>query len=297
MIKDEFEGLAVFAAVAEAKSLREAGERLGVSGSAVSQALRKLEERVGVALFQRTTRSLHLTAAGERLQATIRGSLAGIRAAVSEVSELGATPRGTIRLLVAPAAERFLTGEVVAGFLGAFPEIRLEFHFTYDPVDIVAKGYDAGIRPGDVVDLDMIAVALSEEIRVSVVGSQSYFARHPKPTHPRELVDHRCINWHPTAESPPFRWEFREDGRDFAVTVDSIILSNDPEMNLRFARSGLGLTLTEATDAVLGTGMVRVLETFTKPYPGFYLYYPQRRHVSPALRALIDYVRRQRQQR
>ncbi len=293
MIEDELAGMAVFAAVAEAKSLREAGERLGVSGSAVSQALRQLEGRLGVALVQRTTRSLHLTAAGERLHSTVRVALTDIRVAAAAVRELGANPRGTIRLLVAPAAERFLSGEVVAGFLAEFPEIRLDLHLTYEPVDIVAKGYDAGVRPGDVVDLDMIGVSLSEEIRVSVVGSLSYFARHPKPKHPRELVDHPCINWHPTAESPPFRWEFRENGRDFSVNVVSRILSNDPELNLRLARAGLGLTLTEATDAALGEGMVKVLENFTKPYPGFYLYYPQRRHVSPALRALIDYLRRQ----
>lgn len=294
MIRDDLEGMTVFAAVAEAKSLREAGERLGVSGSAVSQALRKLEERVGVALVQRTTRSLRLTAAGEQLYETVHQAVADIRAAASAVGELGASPRGTLRLLVAPAAERLLNADMVRLFLKAYPDVRLELHMTYEPVDIVAAGFDAGVRPGEVVDRDMIAVPLSEDIRVSVVGSRSYFSRHPKPIHPRELVDHECINWHPTADSPPFRWEFREKGRDFSVNVSSVIVSNDPEMNLRLARAGLGLTLTEATDAVLGKGMVRVLEKFTKAYPGFYLYYPQRRHVSPALRALIDFLRQQR---
>ena len=296
MLADDFDGMAVFSAVAESKSLRAAGERLGVTGSAVSQALRKLEDRLGVALVQRTTRSLRLTDAGEQLYGTVGSALADMRAALAAVGELGAAPGGTLRLLVAPAADRFLSGDFLAGFVEEYPRVRLDFFVSYEPIDIVADGFDAGIRPGEVVDRDMIAVPVSREIRVSVVGSASYFARHPKPKHPRELIEHDCINWHPTAKSPPLRWDFMENGRAFSVDVGSRILSNDPELNLRLARAGVGLTLADhrVMDGLARGELVKVLDEFTTSYPGLYLYYPQRRHAPPALRAFIDYLRRKR---
>src|SRR5688572_6825158 len=145
---DDIEGMAVFAAVAESKSLREAGERLGVTGSAVSQTLRKLEERLGVPLVQRTTRSLRLTDAGERLYATVGTALSEMRAAAAAVGELGAEPGGVLRLLVAPAAEDFLRGRFLSGFAAAYPRVRLDLFVSYEPLDIVAEGFDAGIRPG-----------------------------------------------------------------------------------------------------------------------------------------------------
>jgi DNA-binding transcriptional LysR family regulator len=298
MMSDDLEGMTVFAAVAESKSLRAAGDRLGVSGSAVSQALRKLEERLGVALVQRTTRSLRLTDAGERLYATVGPALAEMRVAAAAVGELGSEPRGTLRLLAAPAAESFLSGEVMGGFLATHSHVRLDLYFSDEPLDIVAEGYDAGIRLGEVIDRDMIAVPVSGELRLFVVGAASYFARHPRPTHPRELVDHECINWHPTADAPPYRWEFTENGRDFSVDVGARVLTNDPAFNLRLARAGAGLTLADdrVRDEVARGDMVPVLAEFSTPFPGFYLYYPQRRHASPALRALVDYLRRARRE-
>jgi len=292
---DDLDGMAVFVAVAEAKGFRAAGERLGVSGSAVSQALRRLEERLGVALVRRTTRSVNLTEAGERLYASARPALEDLRAAATAVSEMSGEPRGTLRIQVAGAAESFLSGALLADFLGAHPQIRLDVLVSDQPIDIVAEGFDAGIRLGEVIDRDMIAVPVSGDLRLVVVGAPSYFARRKKPKHPRDLVEHDCINWHPTAEAPPYRWEFTENGRDFSVDVRARVLTNDPALNVRLAIAGAGLTLADESrsrDALARGELVAVLEKFSAPFPGFYLYYPQRRQASPALRALVDYLRR-----
>lgn len=302
MIPDDLDGMTLFATVAEAQSFREAGDRLGVTASAVSQAVRKLEERVGVALLQRTTRSVRLTAAGERLYAAVRPALDEVRAAVVAVGELGDEPRGTLRLHVSAGADAVLAGPLMAGFLTAHPQVALDVLVSDARVDIVAEGYDAGIQLGEVIARDMVAVPVSGDLRLVVVGTPSYFARHPTPRHPRDLVDHVCLNWHPAADAPPYRWEFTEPGpdgpRDFAVAVPSRVLSNDPAFNLRLARAGVGLTLTteaRVRDALARGELVAVLQEFCEPFPGHYLYYPQRRHVSPALRALIDHLRRARQ--
>ena len=212
-MSNELDGMAVFVAVAEAKGFRAAGDRLGVSGSAVSQALRRLEERLGVPLVQRTTRSVRLTEAGERLYAAVRPVLEELRAAVSAVSELGNEPRGTLRLQVSTAADTVLSGAVLAGFLALHPHVRLDVWVSDAPTDIVAAGYDAGIQLGEVIARDMIAVPVTGNIRLVVVGAADYFARHPRPRHPRDLAEHQCINWHATAEAPPYRWEFTELAR------------------------------------------------------------------------------------
>ena len=293
---NESAGIEVFVAVAEAKGFRAAGQRLGVSGSAVSQALRRLEERLGVALVRRTTRSVHLTEAGERLFAAVRPALDELRAAVAAVGELGDEPRGTLRLHVSRAGESYLSGPLIAGFLKGHQHVGLDLVVSDEPVDIVAEGYDGGIRLGEIIDRDMIAVPVSGDLRLVVVGAPSYFDKHRKPKHPRDLVDHDCINWHPTAEAPPYRWEFTENKREFSFDVRARVLTNDPALNVRLARAGAGLTMSDerVRDYVARGELVSVLEEFSTPFPGFYLYYPGRRHASPALRALVDYLRRQR---
>ena len=291
------DGIDVFVAVADARGFRAAGERLGVTGSAVSQTLRRLEERLGVALVQRTTRSVRLTEAGERLYAAARPALDELRAAVGAVGELGSEPRGTIRLHAAGAAQTFLSGDLIAGFLAERPHIGLDVFISDERLDIVAEGYDAGIRLGEVIDRDMIAVPISGDLRLVVVAAPSYLARHSKPKHPRDLVKHECINWHPTANAPPYRWEFTENGHDFSVDVKARVLTNDPGFNVRLARAGAGITLADEsrTHAGIAAGeLVAVLEEFSTPFPGFYLYYPERRQASPALRAFVDYLRRTR---
>jgi DNA-binding transcriptional LysR family regulator len=293
-MSDELDGIEVFVAVAEAKGFRAAGDRLGVSGSAVSQALRRIEERLGISLVRRTTRSVHLTEAGERLFATARPALDELRTAVAAVGELGDEPRGALRLHVSRAGESYLSGQLLAGFLKEYKHVRLDLVVSDEPVDIVAEGYDAGIRLGEIIDRDMIAVPVSGDLRLVVVGAPSYFAKHRKPKHPRDLVEHDCINWHPTAEAPPYSWEFTENKREFSVDVRARVLTNDPALNVRLARAGAGLTLSDerVRSEVARGELVSVLEEFSTPFPGFYLYYPERRHASAALRALVDYLKR-----
>jgi DNA-binding transcriptional LysR family regulator len=295
---DELDGMATFVAVAETQGFRAAGERLGVSHSAVSQTLRRLEERLGVALVQRSTRSVRLTEAGKRLYASVRPALEEVRATVAALGELGDEPRGTLRVHTSSAAQMMIGESLLTGFVSAHPHLQLDLVVSDAPVDIVAQGYDAGIQLGEVIDKDMIAVPVTDDLRLAVVASPSYFARHPKPKHPRELVEHDCLNWHATADSPPYRWEFTENGRVFAVAVRARVLSTDSGLNRRLAAAGLGVTLAyeaNVRDAIQRGELVRVLEQFCEPFSGYYLYYPQRRHASRALRALIDHLRQWRQ--
>jgi DNA-binding transcriptional LysR family regulator len=299
-MENDLEGISTFVAVAEASGFRAAGRRLGVSGSAVSQALRRLEERLGVALVQRTTRSVRLTEAGERLYASVRPALDEVRAAVQAVGELADEPRGTLRLTVSASAESFLRGPVLEGFIAACPRVRLDLIVGSEPVDIVVAGYDAGVRLGEMIDQDMIAVPASGPQRMAVVGSPAYLARHGAPAHPRDLVRHTCINWHPGVDAMPYRWEFTEAGHDFTVAFDARVVTNDVPLIVRLARAGVGLAMAmeEVVRPLLQAGeLVEVLAEFSTPFPGFYLYYPQRRHTSPALRALIDYLLQIRQAR
>ena len=297
MIPDELDGMTVFVAVAAAKNFRAAGDRLGVSASAVSQAVRKLEERLGIALLQRTTRNVHLTPAGERLLAAVRPALEEVRAAVAAVGEMRDAAQGTLRLLISSGADTVLEGPLLSDFLVEHPKIQLDVAVTDARLDIVTGGYDAGIRLGEVIDRDMIAVPVSGDVRLIPVGAPAYFARRGKPTHPRELVDHDCINWHPAPEAPHYRWEFTEAGRDFAVAVPARVISTNAQFNLRLMRRGLGIMMAFehwVRGAIDRGELESVLEEFCSPFPGFYLFYPQRRHASPALRALVDYFRRKR---
>jgi DNA-binding transcriptional LysR family regulator len=296
---DELDGMTTFVAVAEAKGFRAAGERLGMSHSAVSQTVRRLEERLGVALVQRSTRSVRLTEAGKRLYSSVRPALDGVRAAVAAVGELGDLPRGTLRLHTSSAAQTMIGESLLSGFLTQHPYVQLDLVVSDAPVDIVAGGFDAGIQLGEVIDKDMIAVPVTGELRLAIVGAPSYFARRGVPAHPRELVEHECLNWHPTAETPPYRWEFTDNGRDLSVSVPARVLSTDAALNRRLAIAGLGVTLAfegHVRDALARGELVRVLEQFCDPFPGYYLYHPQRRHASRALRALIDHLQRWRRE-
>ena len=272
-----------------------------MSASAVSQTLRKLEGQLGVALLHRTTRSVRLTDAGERLYAAVRPALDEVRGAVADVMELSDAPRGTLRLIAGTAADAVLGGPLLADFLDAHPHVTLDLVVSDAAGDIVAEGYDAGIQLGEVIDRDMIAVPVTGEIRMTVVGAPSYFARHPKPLHPRDLLAHACLNWHAAAGAPAYRWEFTEPEpagrRELVVAVASRVLSTDSAVNIRLARAGVGLAIVyedQVRDEVARGELVPVLEAFCEPFPGYYLYYPQRRHASPALRAFIEYLRRAR---
>jgi len=291
---DELDGMTTFVAVAETQGFRAAGERLGVSHSAVSQTVRRLEDRLGVALVQRSTRSVRLTEAGARLYASLRPALDEVRAAVAAVGELSDAPRGTLRLHTSTVADSVFGESFLTGFLTAHPHVRLDLVVSDAPVDIVAEGYDAGIQLGEVIDKDMIAVPLTGDLRLAVVGAPSYFARKGVPAHPRDLTEHECLNWHAAPDTPPYRWEFTEKGRDFSLAVPARVLSTDAAINRRFAIAGLGLTLSfeaHVREALERGQLVSVLEKFCQPFRGYYLYYPQRRQASRVLRALIDYLR------
>jgi DNA-binding transcriptional LysR family regulator len=297
---DDLNGMAVFVAVADAKGFTAAARRLGVSASAVSQSVRKLEGQLGVTLVRRTSRSVHLTEAGARLYGSVRPALAEVRAAIAAVGELSDAPHGTLRLLVGTTADPVLARLPLADFLAAHPHVGLDVVVSDAVVDIVAGGFDAGIQLGEVIARDMIAVPVTGDIRMTVVGAPSYFARRPKPAHPRDLVVHECINWHPTAKAPPYRWEFTENGRDFSVDVRARVLTNDPGLKVRLAIAGAGLTLADerrSRDGIASGELVPVLEAFSTPFPGFYLYYPERRQASPALRALVEHLRPAKQKR
>jgi DNA-binding transcriptional LysR family regulator len=291
---DELEGMAVFMAVAATGGFRSAGERLGLSHSAVSQTLRRLEERLGVVLVQRTTRSVRLTEAGERLYSSVRPALDEVRAAVAGVGELANVPRGTLRLHTSTVAQTALMGALLADFMSGHPQVRLDLVVSDAPVDIVAEGYDAAIQLGEVIDKDMIALPLTGELRMAVVASPTYLKRRGVPAHPRDLAQHDCLNWHPTAGSPPYRWEFAETGRGFGVTVPARVLSTDAALNRRLAIAGVGITMSfesHVREAIERRELVSILERFCAPFPGYFLYYPQRRQASRVLRALIDHVR------
>jgi DNA-binding transcriptional LysR family regulator len=233
-------------------------------------------------------------------------ALAEVESAVAAVGELGDSPRGTLRLLVGSDIDPVQSGPLLSSFLTAFPEVRLDLVVSDALVDVVALGYDAGIQLGEIIDRDMIAVPVTGDIRMSVVGAPAYFARHAKPRHPRDLVEHECLNWRRSADSPAYRWEFTEPGpdgrigagREIAVAVPGRLLSTDSRINLGLARAGLGLTIVYEDmvreDIARGT-LVSVLEKFCAPFPGYYLFYPARRQATPALRALIEQLRGERQ--
>lgn len=292
----DLSGLNVFLAVAEARSFRLAGERLGVTRPAVSQALRRLEDSLGIALVQRTTRSVRLTEAGERLRDKATPALADIDAAFAAARDRDAAPRGRLRIAVSSIAEWFLSGPLFATFNEAYPQVALDITVTDDEFDIVAAGFDAGVRLGEVIEQDMIAIPASGVQRQRVVAAPSYLERHGAPEHPRDLVGHRCIGWRPSPDVVPYRWEFEENGRAFDVAIDPQVATNDMRVMVNTAVAGGGFTfgVEETFGRHLANGdLVAVLDAFCRPFPGFYLYYPDRRNHAPKLRAFVDHVRRQ----
>lgn len=264
-MRDDLNTLAVFAVIAEETSLRAAADRLGVTRSAISQSLRRLEAELGVLLVRRTTRSMSLTEEGERLRDEIAPAIADMRAALDGVRAHRAKVRGQLRLAVSSIAEGVLSGSLLASFSAAHPAVQLDVLVTDEEFDIVAEGFDAGVRLGEVIEADMIAVPVSGDQRQVAVATPGYLARAGAPAHPRELVNHRCIGWRPAPRAAPYRWEFTEDGRDFAVAVEPEITTNDMRLMVQLARAGAGICfgMEETFQADLASGvLVPVLEPF-----------------------------------
>ena len=286
--------LRMFLAVAETASFRAAADALGVTRSAVSQGIRRLEDGLGVALVQRSTRSVRLTEAGARLHRQVVGPLRTVAAALEDAPGDG-PPRGLLRVNVSSIAERFLSGELVARFVEAHPGITLDVTVSDDPIDLVAGGFDAGVRLGEVIEQDMVAVPLTGPQRQVAVAAPAYLERHGQPRHPCELVNHRCIGWRPAPEVAAYRWEFSEDGREFEVDVGAQVTTNDLRLMLRTALAGGGISfgLEENYRQWLRSGeLVALLGDYLPEFDGFYLYYPNRHNQPPKLRALVEHVRR-----
>jgi DNA-binding transcriptional LysR family regulator len=291
----DLNGISVFLAVAEARSFRVAAENLGVTRPAVSQAIRRLEDRLGVALVQRTTRSVSLTESGEQLYQRVAPAISEVGLALDATADRDSAPSGLLRLAVSSIAEQFISGPLLARFADAFPAIQIDVTVTDEEFDIVAEGYDAGVRLGEVIDQDMIAVPVSGEQRQGAFAAPSYIERFGKPEHPSELSAHRCIGWRPTPRSAPYRWEFGEHGREFDVAVDPQITTNDMWLMIRTACAGGGITfgMEDTFKPYVESGqLVPLLQEYCPPFSGFFLYYPSRRNLAPKLRALVDHVKR-----
>lgn len=293
MERNDLSILAGFLAVAEERSFTRAAKRLGVSPSAMSHAIRGLEEHIGVRLLSRTTRSVAPTEAGERLLAGLRPGLADIQEALDQVSGFRDKPAGRVRLLVPRLAATTVLGPKLAHFARDYPDVVLDVTADDSRMDIVAGGFDAGIHYGEYIQKDMIAVRVSKDHRAAIVGSPAYFKSHPKPKSPRDLLSHRCINFR-HGSAGVYRWEFDKGKKSLSVAVNGPLIVDDVEILTCAAIDGIGLAFMSEEHAAphLASGaLVRVLEDWCQPFPGFFLYYPSRRQQPAALSALISTLR------
>ena len=293
MPADDLNVLAAFAVVAEERSFTRAARRLVVSPSALSHAIRGLEERLGVRLLARTTRSVAPTEAGEQLLARLQPALGDVREALDVLAGLRDRPAGRVRVAVSPVAAALVLAPKIGEFARNHPEITLEVATVPDRVDLVAGRFDAGIQLGEFVERDMIAVRVSPDQRAAIVGSPGYFATHAMPESPRELTMHRCINFR-RGESGLYRWEFERDGHPLSVAVEGSVVVDNLDLLLRAALDGAGLAFAfeqHVAPVVASGALVRVLEDWCPPFPGYFLYYASRRQQPRALAALIDALR------
>ncbi|NPD65692.1 LysR family transcriptional regulator [Lichenicola cladoniae] len=294
MKRDDLNDLAALVAVADAASFTLAAARLGMSPSALSHAIKGLEARLGVRLLARTTRSVAPTAAGDRLLATLRPALASIDSELTALSGLRDKPAGTVRISTFRQAADTAVWPMLPAFLEANPNIIVEMTIDDALIDIVADRYDAGIRFGELVDKDMIAVRVGPDIVSAVVGSPSYLARNKPPRVPQDLSQHRCIGYRNSTSGGLYPWEFEKGGRALQVRVDGPLILNDSRFILAAALAGVGLAYAFEADVVdnLAAGhLVRVLKDWSWTAPGYHLYYPKQRHASPALMAFVDAIR------
>ena len=283
--------LAAFVAIAEEGSFRRAAARLNLTPSTLSHSLRSLEQKLGVRLVNRTTRTTSLTEAGHALLAQIGPAFASIEMAVETINDFRDRPAGLLRMSIPrTVVARVLTPRFRA-FADQYPDVTLEIAAENGFVDIVKQGFDAGIRLGESLDRDMIAVRVTPDLRTAVVASPDYLIRFPPPESPRDLHRHRCIGWRQAGSGALYRWEFEQDGRTLSVAVNGPLVLDDPDLMVGAALEGVGLAYAteQYIDDHLASGrLIRVLDDWCPPYPGFFLYYPSRRQTPAALRALIE---------
>ncbi|MBB2755735.1 UNVERIFIED_ORG: DNA-binding transcriptional LysR family regulator [Rhizobium aethiopicum] len=289
----ELSELAAFAAVARHKSFRKAGEERGVTASAVSHAVLNLEDRIGIRLLNRTTRSVSLTEAGELLISHLDPAFGEMAAALDALNRYRDTPFGKVRINVPNSIGPFVIGRIIGPLLKSNPNLQLEINATDRLVDIVEEGFDAGIRFGERVTEGMIALRIKPRIRLVVVGSPAYFEVRPKPTTPHELKRHLCIqNMFPSGAR--YAWEFEKDGQTVSFQPTGPLSLDDHELMLQAALGGVGLAYIwepRVEKAIAGGELIQVLDDWCQPEEPLYLYYPSRRHMSAGFRAFIDAMR------
>jgi DNA-binding transcriptional LysR family regulator len=294
MRRENVSDLLAFLAVARERSFTKAAAKLGVSQSALSHTIRGLEARLRLRLLTRTTRSVSPTEAGERLLQRVGSRFDEIESELEALSELRERPAGTIRITAGEHAAYTVLSPALAKLLPSYPDIKVEVCVDYGFVDIVAERYDAGVRTGEQVAKDMIAVRIGPDMCMAVVGAPSYFEKHPIPKKPQDLTEHNCINLRMPTYGGLYAWEFEKGRRELKVRVDGQLVFNTMRQRLDAALAGLGLAyMTE--DAVKpqvakGT-LVRVLEDWCEPFSGYHLYYPSRRQSSQAFALLVETLR------
>lgn len=286
--------LKAFAIVAKERSFTRAAAKLRISPSALSQTIRNLEERLGLRLLTRTTRSVAPTEAGERLLRTVAPRFEEIEAELTALSELRDKPAGTVRITAGEHPAISVLQPALKRFLPDYPDIAIEIIIDYGLADIVADGFDAGVRIGEQVAKDMIAVPIGPRIRMAVVASPAYFERHPLPATPQDLTAHNCINIRLPTYGGVFSWDLMKDGHEVKVRGEGQLVFNSLGMRLSSALDGLGVAYIpedQALPHIADGRLIRVLEDWCPYFPGYHLYYPSRRHSSPALALLADNLR------
>lgn len=294
MRKGNFSELAAFIAVAEEGSFTRAAAKLGLSQSALSYAVRMLEQRLDVRLISRTTRSLSMTEAGERLFHSLRPAFDHIDNEVAALTALRDKPAGTIRITTFRHAARMVLWPALLKLLPEYPDITVEISVDEGLTDIVAGRFDAGIRLGEQVEKDMISVRVGPDVRMAVVGSPSYFANRKPPETPRDLNDHNCVSYRQIKGGGLYAWEFERDGVELEARVSGPLVLNDNEMMENAALDGIGLVYvfeSQVSDHIAEGRLLRVLEDWCPPYPGYHLYYPSRRQHTPAFSLLVEALR------
>ena len=295
MRRENVNDLIAFIEVARERSFTKAAAKLGVSQSALSYTVRTLEGRIGLQLLTRTTRSVSLTEAGERLLRSIGPRLDEIEAEISSLSELRDKPAGTVRITSVEHAAETILWPALAPLLRGYPDVNVEIITDYRLIDIVAERYDAGVRLGEQVDKDMIAVRIGSNFRMAVVAAPSYFASRPRPLSPQDLTGHDCIGLRLPTHGGLYAWDFRKDARAIEVRIQGRVVFNTVGMMRNAALEGLGLAYLpeDVVEAALRKGqLVRVLEDWCPPLPGYHLYYTSRRQPSPAFALVVDTLRR-----
>jgi DNA-binding transcriptional LysR family regulator len=294
MDRGDLANLTAFVAVADHLSFRAAALRLGVTPSALSHTMRQLEERLGIRLLHRTTRSVSVTDAGLRLLERLRPAIDQIASALEDLNQDRDRPVGRLRIYAIHTAAAAVIAPVWQRFLSTYPGVHLELQLGEAPIDIVAKGFDAGIGPQDRAAADMIILRVMGPMKVAVVGAPSYFARRPRPRTPDDLARHSCVEYRRGADGAVYEWEFERSGKSRKISVSGRVMVNDPDLAVRAAVDGLGVayTITAQAEPFLRSGqLVRVLEDWSPSFEGLFLYYPSHRQVPAALRALIDMIR------